>query len=76
MVCDAGYRVVNVDAVVVAERPRIAPRVAEMRASIAGALSIDSTAVGIKATTSEGMGPEGRMEAISAQAIALLESAR
>jgi len=69
-----GYRVTNVDAVLVAEQPRIAPHVPEMRRRISGVLEINQDAVGIKATTNEGVGPEGRAEAISAQAVALIEA--
>lgn len=70
----AGWRLVNADMVVVAERPIIAPRTDQMRARIARALGIDPGAINIKATTNEGVGPEGRQEAMSAQAVALLES--
>lgn len=69
-----GLRAVNVDIVVVAEFPRIAPYTSAMREGIATCLGIQSDAVGIKATTNEGMGPEGRGEAISAQAVALIAS--
>ncbi len=71
----AGYSVVNVDATVVAEAPRIAPTVPEMRARISDVLGIDTSLVNIKATTAEGSGPEGRGEAISARAVALLQLA-
>jgi 2-C-methyl-D-erythritol 2,4-cyclodiphosphate synthase len=68
-----GYHPVNVDVVVVAEQPRIGPHAAAMRERIGSVLGLQSSAVSIKATTNEGVGPEGRMEAISAQAIALVE---
>jgi 2-C-methyl-D-erythritol 2,4-cyclodiphosphate synthase len=69
----AGYRIGNVDAMVVAERPRLAPYVAEMRSALAHVLRVTEEAVSVKATTNEGLGSEGRGEGISAQAVALLE---
>lgn len=73
MVRRRGFTPANVDLVLVAERPRIAPHVDDMRRRIAEALAISSDRVSIKATTNEGVGPEGRFEAMSAQAVALLE---
>ncbi len=73
LVSKAGYSVVNVDAVIVAERPRLAPFVEDMAANLARVLEIDPTRVNIKATTTEGMGFEGRKEGISAYAVVLLE---
>jgi 2-C-methyl-D-erythritol 2,4-cyclodiphosphate synthase len=68
----AGWRVVNVDATVIAERPKLSPHRDAMRAALAGALGIDAVAVSVKAKTAEGLGTEGRGEAISAQAVVLL----
>lgn len=68
-----GLRLINVDIVVVAEQPKIAPHIPLMRKTVADTLAIEASCVGIKATTNEGVGPEGRMEAISAHAVALLE---
>lgn len=70
---DCHYTIVNADIVIVAEKPRMAPFCAEMRTLLAGALGVDAGVIGIKATTNEGVGPEGRMEAISAHAVVLLE---
>lgn len=67
-----GYRVSNVDATVVAERPRLRPHVAAMRARLATALAVEPDAVSVKATTADGMGALGRAEGIQAQAIALI----
>jgi 2-C-methyl-D-erythritol 2,4-cyclodiphosphate synthase len=67
-----GYRVGNVDATVVAERPRLRPHVAAMRVRIAAALAVEPDAVSVKATTADGMGALGRAEGIQAQAIALI----
>lgn len=69
----AGYAIVNVDATVVAERPRIAPHVAEMRQRLALALGVKPSQVSVKATTSDGLGAIGRGEGIAVQAVALLE---
>ncbi len=63
----------NVDAVVVCEEPRIAPHRAAMRARLAAALGVDVEAVGLRGTTTEGMGFTGRREGIAAQAVALVE---
>lgn len=68
----AGYRVGNVDLTLVAQVPRVAPHVAAMRRHLAGDLGVGEDAVGIKATTSEGLGYAGRREGIAAHAVALL----
>ncbi|HUK77568.1 MAG TPA: 2-C-methyl-D-erythritol 2,4-cyclodiphosphate synthase [Thermoleophilia bacterium] len=71
----AGWLVGNVDLVIVAERPKLAPYRAQMAALLAAALGVADDAVGVKATTTEGMGFEGRGEGISASAVCLLERA-
>ncbi|MDR1728727.1 MAG: 2-C-methyl-D-erythritol 4-phosphate cytidylyltransferase [Acidobacteriota bacterium] len=68
----AGWRVGNVDATLLLQRPKIAPHAEAMRRNIAGALGIDMRAVSVKATTTEGMNAEGRGEGVSAQAVALI----
>ena len=75
LVAAAGFRVGNVDLTVVAERPRIAPRVAEMRQRLAAALAVDTARVSVKATTTDGLGAIGRGEGIAALAVALLDEA-
>jgi 2-C-methyl-D-erythritol 2,4-cyclodiphosphate synthase len=67
-----GWSVVNVDATVVAEQPRIAPHAGEMRERLAGALALDPSRVNVKGTTNEGMGFIGRGEGIAALAVATL----
>lgn len=67
-----GWKIYNVDATLLAQRPKLAPYMPEMRQNIAGALEISTGDVNIKATTTEGLNAEGRGEGISAQAIALL----
>jgi 2-C-methyl-D-erythritol 2,4-cyclodiphosphate synthase len=73
LLADRGWRVANVDAVVVCEEPRIAPHRAAMRARLAAALGVGVEAVGLRGTTTEGMGFTGRREGIAAQAVALVE---
>ncbi len=69
----AGFHVVNVDATVVAEAPRLAPYVDAMRARIASALDMDITAVSVKPKTTDGLGFTGRGDGIAAFAAVLLE---
>lgn len=69
----AGFRPVNVDAVVVAEAPKLAPFFGEMKGLIARTLGIDTGAVNLKATTNERLGFVGRGEGIAALAVVLLE---
>ncbi len=68
-----GHLVMNIDAVVIAEKPRIAPFVDPMRINISRRLSIEPAAVNIKATTNEKIGFIGRGEGIAAQAVCLIE---
>ncbi len=74
LLAGAGYAPHQVDAVVVAERPMIAPHVPLMRERIAAALGGEISAVSVKATTPEGMGALGRGEGIGAWAVALIRS--
>ena len=68
-----GYRESNIDATVIAQKPKLAPYIEEMRKKVALAMDVDVTAVSIKATTEEKMGFTGRLEGISAHAVALIE---
>lgn len=68
-----GTVILNVDATLVAEAPKIAPYLAAMKANLAGALAVPAERVGIKATTNEGMGFLGRGEGIAALAVAAVE---
>jgi 2-C-methyl-D-erythritol 2,4-cyclodiphosphate synthase len=67
------WRPLNVDATVLAERPRLAPHIPAMRQAIAGALGTEAAAVSVKATTCEGNDAIGRGEAIAAHAVLLME---
>jgi 2-C-methyl-D-erythritol 2,4-cyclodiphosphate synthase len=69
---ERGWRVGNADITIVCERPKIGPHAAAMRALIAADLGIDSEAVSIKATTTEGLGCTGRGEGIAAHAVCLI----
>ena len=73
LLAEAGYRVVNIDSVVTAQRPRLQPHLREMAARMAGRLGLPEDAVAVKATSPEGVGALGREEAIAAQAVALIE---
>jgi 2-C-methyl-D-erythritol 2,4-cyclodiphosphate synthase len=69
----AGFRLVNVDATVVAQAPKLAAYVPKMREVIAAALAVDINAVNVKATTTDGLGFTGRGDGIAALAVVLLE---
>ncbi len=68
-----GWEVNNIDSVIVAERPKIKPHVQLMKNNISNTLQIDGSFIGIKATTNETLGPEGREEGISCHSVVLLE---
>lgn len=70
----AGYRIVNIDATVLAQAPKLAPHIREMRANIARTLELDPSAVSVKATTEEGLGFTGDKSGIAAHAVCLIES--
>ena len=72
LVKQQGWQVANIDAVVIAERPKLKPHIETIRARIASSLDVNSDQVGVKATTNEKLGPEGREEGISCHAVALL----
>ncbi len=73
LIQEKGYKLVNLDATVVAERPKLMPHLPRIRETIAGDLSADLDSISIKATTSEKMGFVGREEGISATAVVLIE---
>lgn len=70
-----GYSIVNIDATIIAQEPKLDPHLDEMRDNLARGLEIAAGRVSVKAKTNEGVGPEGRGEAISVHAAALLEDA-
>ena len=68
-----GWDINNIDSVIVAERPKIKPHVELMKKNISTILQIDKNLIGIKATTNEKLGPEGREEGISCHSVVLLQ---
>ena len=68
-----GWEINNIDSVIVAERPKIKPYVEIMKKNLSNTLKIDNSFIGIKATTNEKLGPEGREEGISCHSVVLLE---
>jgi 2-C-methyl-D-erythritol 2,4-cyclodiphosphate synthase len=68
-----GWRVGNIDATLLAERPKISPRLADIKTALAKTLNLPTSAIGIKATTNEGVDEIGRGLAIAAHAVALIE---
>ena len=73
MLAEAGFRVGNIDATIIAQKPKMAPHIESMRERIAEVLGIDISRINVKATTEEGLGFTGEGLGISCQAIALLE---
>ena len=69
-----GYRIVNIDSNIVAQRPKLNPYLDAMRNRLSECLQLDVNCISVKAKTNERVGPEGREEAISTQAIALIET--
>ena len=67
-----GYSIGNIDATIIAQKPKMAPHIAQMRKNMAEAMQIPEDCLNIKATTEEGLGFTGREEGIAAQAICLL----
>ncbi|MGF1457604.1 MAG: 2-C-methyl-D-erythritol 2,4-cyclodiphosphate synthase [Leptolyngbyaceae cyanobacterium] len=72
MVRDRDWAIVNVDSVVIAERPKLKPHIEKMRSTLAQVLDVAPDQVGVKATTNEKLGPTGREEGIAAYAVVLL----
>jgi 2-C-methyl-D-erythritol 2,4-cyclodiphosphate synthase len=72
-VTERGYRVVNVDAIIFAQRPKLSPRKTAIRDHVAGLLGVSPEQVNIKAKTGEHVGPIGREEAIAAEVVVLIE---
>lgn len=73
LLSEAGYRVGNVDSTIIAQRPKLAPYLPQMREKMAQALGVPVSCISVKATTEEGLGFTGAGEGIAAQAVALIE---
>jgi len=74
LLADKGYKVNNIDATIVAERPKMAPHIPAMIGNIAAAVQVGPDAVNVKATTTEGLGFAGRGEGIAAYAVCTVRS--
>jgi len=70
---EKGYRVMNIDSTILAQTPKMAPYIPDMRQNIAAACKIDTDLVSVKATTEEGLGFTGAKEGIAAHAVCLVE---
>lgn len=70
---ETGYKISNIDATIIAQKPKMAPHIPQMRENIAKALEIDVSQINVKATTEEGLGFTGEGKGISSQSICLLE---
>ena len=75
LVRDRGYRPINVDATVIAEQPKLTPHLPAMKGALGRVLRMSVDRIGLKATTTEGLGAVGRGEGIAAMAVCLIETA-
>jgi len=73
LIATKGYRLVNIDATICAERPKMNPHIPQMQQTMAAVIGCDPDLISIKATTTERLGFTGRQEGISAYAVALIE---
>lgn len=74
VLADKGYGIVNVDATIIAQKPKMKPHIENMRANIAKACGVEIDRISVKATTEEGLGFTGAGEGIAAQAVCLIEN--
>ena len=72
LIRDKGWEIVNIDSVVIAERPKLKIHILKMKEKLSKVMQIDKDCIGIKATTNEKLGPEGREEGISCHSVALI----
>lgn len=72
---ESGYKAVNIDATIIAQRPKMSPHIPEMRSNIAEALGVDVDCINVKATTEEKLGFTGSGEGISANCVCLIDKA-
>ena len=73
LIKNKGWLINNIDSVIVAERPKILPHINAMKENISNVISLDKDLIGIKSTTNERLGPEGREEGISCHSVVLLK---
>lgn len=76
LLTEKGYRIANIDSIVVAQQPKIGPYIPQMREVLAATLGINIDQISVKATTTEWLGFEGREEGISAHAVVMIEETR
>lgn len=73
LIFNEGYKVINIDATIIAQRPKMAPHIESMRKNISECLKISINDINVKATTEEGLGFTGRGEGISSHAVCLID---
>ncbi|MDF2674263.1 MAG: ispF, partial [Clostridiales bacterium] len=73
LICERGYNISNIDATIIAQKPKMAPHIEKMRENIGLALKLDIDCINVKATTEEGLGFTGNGEGISSHAVCLIE---
>lgn len=73
LISEKGYKIVNIDATLIAQKPKLAPFISQMKNNIAEICAIDSDLVNVKATTEEGLGFTGELLGISAHAVCIIE---
>jgi 2-C-methyl-D-erythritol 2,4-cyclodiphosphate synthase len=71
---EKGYKVINIDSTIIAQRPKLSPYIEQMKKNIAGILKIDENDINIKATTEEGLGFTGSEEGIASHAVCLIDN--
>ncbi len=74
LIYEKGYKICNIDSTILAQKPKMAPHIDNMRQNIADALKIEKELVSVKATTEEGLGFTGKCEGIAAHSVCLLEN--
>jgi len=74
LISDKGYRIINIDSVIMAQKPKLMPHLPNMRQTLADVLAIELEQISIKATTTEKLGFTGREEGIASEAVVLLSS--
>ncbi len=72
IILENGYKINNIDSIIIAQKPKLSPYISEMQKNIANVLGVDVSCINVKATTTEKLGFEGRQEGISAQAVCTL----
>ena len=72
LLAERGYKIINIDATIIAQKPKLAPFIPEMKQSIADGCGLDEDCINVKATTEEGLGFTGELLGISAHAVCLI----